>query len=137
MSTAPAPDPAPFDPHAFPADLVAAQRQAAELHAALHAHQTSLPWSREPHPGWPEVAERGREHPGRAASPGWTPQEATRFDQLLVALRDARAAVQGHPWWARCRAEGIEGADLVAARQALKHAPGAVPVARGDVDAAA
>jgi hypothetical protein len=39
----PAPDSAPFDPHAFPADLGATQRQAAELYAALRAHQATLP----------------------------------------------------------------------------------------------
>ncbi|MCG8971818.1 hypothetical protein [Streptomyces sp. CL12-4] len=136
MST-PAPDSAPFDPHAFPADLVAAQRQAAELYAALHAHQETLPWSREPHPGWPDETERGRERPGRPASPGWTDEQAAEFDRLLAELRAAAAAVQGHPWWERCEQEGIKGADMVAARQALKHAEGAVPLAREDVATAA
>lgn len=45
--------------------------------------------------------------------------------------------MQCHPWWQRCTSEGIKGAALVAARMALKHADGAAPLARGDVDAAA
>ncbi|MFE6522280.1 hypothetical protein [Streptomyces sp. NPDC057794] len=136
MST-PAPEPAPFDPHDFPADLIAAQHQAAELYAALHAHQAALPWSREPHPGWPEETERGRERPARPASPGWSNKQAAKFDRLMAELREATAAVQTHPWWKRCKDEGIEGPALVRARQALKHAEGAVPLAREDVDAAA
>ncbi|MFI8206649.1 hypothetical protein [Streptomyces sp. NPDC085937] len=126
MST-PAPDPAPFDPHAFPDDLVAAQRTAAELYAALHALQARLPWSREPHEGWPAETERGRERPGRPASPGWSQEEAAEFDRLLERLRAATAAVQTHAWWERCDREGIKGQALVAARMALKHAEGAVP----------
>lgn len=43
---------APFDPHDFPPDLRAAQRELAEVYAALRAHQATLPWSREAHPGW-------------------------------------------------------------------------------------
>lgn len=136
MST-PAPDPAPFDPHAYPADLVAAQRTAAELYAALHALQARLPWSREPHEGWPAETERGRERPARPASPGWSPEDAAEFDRLLEELRAATATVQCHPWWERCKAEGIEGPNMVKARQNLKHAEGAVPLGRNDVDAAA
>ncbi|WP_435607078.1 hypothetical protein [Streptomyces ardesiacus] len=136
MST-PAPDSAPFDPHAFPADLLAAQRQAAELYAALRAHQATLPWSREPHDGWPEDTERGRKHSGRPASPGWTASEAAEFDRLLSELRTATAQVQCHPWWERCAAEGIKGEAMVAARQALKYADGAVPLGRSDVETAA
>jgi hypothetical protein len=41
-----------FDPHAFPEDLVTVQRKAAELYQQLRDFQTTLPWSREPHPGW-------------------------------------------------------------------------------------
>ncbi|OWA00977.1 hypothetical protein B9W62_35660 [Streptomyces sp. CS113] len=134
MST-PAPD--TFDPHAFPAGLLAAQRQAAELYAALRAHQATLPWSREPHDGWPEETERGRENSGRPASPGRTAAEANEFDRLLDELPTATAQVQCHPWWKRCEAEGIKGEAMVAARQALKHAEGAVPLGRSDVETAA
>ncbi|MFI9772223.1 hypothetical protein ACIHJG_35975 [Streptomyces sp. NPDC052415] len=131
------PTPPPFDPHAFPADLVTAQRTAAELYAALDALQARLPWSREPHEGWPDETERGRESRGRPASLGWTAEEAAEFDRLLEELRTATATVQTHSWWGRCKAEGLEGPDLVKARQALKHAEGAVPLSRKDVDAAA
>ncbi|MGW4517905.1 hypothetical protein ACWEO4_39515 [Streptomyces sp. NPDC004393] len=129
----PAPaDAAPFAPRDFPADLRQAQRAAAELYAALHAHQATLPWSREPHPGWPDEEERGRERRGRPASPGWTPEEAAEYDRLFGELRDATAAVQRHPWWTRCEEHGVDGPDLVAARQALKHAEGAEPTLRQD-----
>ncbi|CAM5237677.1 hypothetical protein [Streptomyces griseomycini] len=125
--TTPDPAPAPFNPHAFPNDLVAAQRTAAELYAKLHALQARLPWSREPHDGWPEETERGRQHPGRPATDGWPEDDAAEFDKLLEELRKATATVQCHGWWERCKKEGTTGADLVAARMALKHAPGAVP----------
>ncbi|MGW4087040.1 hypothetical protein ACWEGS_28810 [Streptomyces sp. NPDC004822] len=141
MST-PAPDPAPFDPHAFPDDLVAAQRTAAELYARLHALQARLPWSREPHDGWPAEPERGRERPGRPATPGWSETDAAEFDRLREELRAATAVVQTHGWWERCKQEGVQGAARVAARMALKHAEGAVPVQgasleQGDVRPAA
>ncbi|MFF4543683.1 hypothetical protein ACFY1J_05460 [Streptomyces sp. NPDC001406] len=45
--------------------------------------------------------------------------------------------MQCHPWWEHCKKEGIKGADLVAARRALKHAKGVVPLVRDDVDVAA
>ncbi|MEU1592712.1 hypothetical protein ABZ468_07595 [Streptomyces sp. NPDC005708] len=132
-----APD-APFNALDYPADLRTAQRTAAELYAALHAHQATLPWSREAHPGWPDEEERGRERPGRPETPGWTADQAAEYDRLFGELRDATAAVLCHPWWKRCASEGTEGPDLVAARQALKHAEGAVPTLdQGDVRAAA
>lgn len=137
--TTPAPD-APFDPHAFPGDLLAKQCEAAELYAALHAHRKTLPWSREPHKGWPAESERGREHRGRPASPGWTNKEAAEHDGLFEALRKATAAVNAHDWWETCDRHGIKGDALVAARMALKPADGAVPalpLRQGDVDATA
>ncbi|MFE4829947.1 hypothetical protein [Streptomyces sp. NPDC056672] len=126
MST-PVPDPElafteekPFDPHDFPQDLRTAQLRAAGLYAEIHARQARLPWSREPHPGWPETKERGRESSGRAASPGWDPADAAAYDELWADLRKATAAIQGHQWWEICRAKGVNGPALVAARQALK-----------------
>ncbi|MFF9901301.1 hypothetical protein [Streptomyces longispororuber] len=130
-------EPAPFDPHDFPADLIGAQRTAAELYAALHALQKTLPWSREPHPGWDEVTERGRERAGCEASPGWAAADAAAYDKLWEDLREATAAVQTHRWWKTCRDHGVEGAALVEARQKLKRTKGAVPLSREDVDAAA
>jgi hypothetical protein len=140
MSTpTPSPEETPFDPHAFPVDLVDAQRELAEAYTALHTLQKRLPWSREPHPGWPDVEDRGRERAGRAASPGWDPADAAAYDKLWEDLREAAAVVQGHRWWSTCRVNGLEGAALVDVRQALKTAKGAVPAAleRADVTAAA
>ncbi|MET8696884.1 hypothetical protein ABZV65_30590 [Streptomyces bauhiniae] len=113
----------PFDPHAFPADLRRAQRKTDDLFARLHALQGTLPWSREPHPGWPAVDERARKHEGRPATPGWTPEQAAEYDGLMADLRDAAEAVRTDDWWRVCWRAGVRGADLVDARQALKHAP--------------
>ncbi|MBK3630319.1 hypothetical protein JHN59_37100 [Streptomyces sp. MBT49] len=121
---------APFDPLGFPADLLTAQRAAAELYAALHTHQAALSWSRDPHPGWPQDGQR----PGRPETPGWTAEEGVEYDRLLSALREATATVQCHGWWKRCKEEGIRGTDVFVARQALKRAPGAVPLLQGDAE---
>ncbi|GHH22360.1 hypothetical protein [Streptomyces lanatus] len=142
MSPAPAPEQASaeeekFNPRDFPQKLRDAQHRAAELYAELHALQARLPWSREPHDGWPEVTDRGREQAGREASPGWDPADAEAYDKLWEELREATAAVQTHGWWKTCRDHGVQGADLVAVRQALKTANGAVPLARDDVGTAA
>ncbi|MFF7169726.1 hypothetical protein [Streptomyces pseudovenezuelae] len=124
-------EPAPFDPMAFPSDLLDHQRQAAELYAELHAFQKTLPWSRVPHEGWPEETERGRETSGRDATDGWEPWQAAEYDRLFEALRSAAAAVQTHDWWDRCKQES---ADLVKIRQALKRAPGAAPHGQADAE---
>lgn len=113
-------EPEPFDPLQFPPDLIAAQLRLATLQRQLQALQERLPWSREPHPGWEAVDERGRQHPGREATPGWEPADAAAYDRLWAELREAAAAVSGHPHWAQCP-------DPVKARMALKHAEGAVP----------
>ncbi|MCX4920055.1 hypothetical protein [Streptomyces sp. NBC_00687] len=132
-----APADAPFDPLAFPKDLLDAQLREATLYAELHALQTKLPWSREPHEGWPDDKERKRA--GRPATEGWSEEEAAAYDELWVDLRKATAVVQGHAWWDRCESEGIKGGALVAARMTLKHADGAVPASlqQADVEAAA
>ncbi|MEU9781444.1 hypothetical protein AB0H92_10805 [Streptomyces phaeochromogenes] len=124
----------PFDPHAFPEKLCADQRRAAELYAEIHAMQKRLPWSREPDLGWPAVEERGRERAGRESSPGWDPADAAAYDKLHQDLLAAAAAVNVHAWWTTCERRGVKGAALVAARQALKHADGAVPLSREDVE---
>ncbi|MFI6341081.1 hypothetical protein [Streptomyces sp. NPDC050535] len=126
--------PAPFDPQDFPPNLRDAQRRAAELYAELHAFQATLPWSRDPHPGWPNETERGKEREGRPETAGWTDEQADAYDNLLADLRKATAAVQSHSWWKRCGQEGVKGADLVDVRQALKYAKGAVALGRNDVE---
>ncbi|MFJ8273785.1 hypothetical protein ACIQ8G_26485 [Streptomyces sp. NPDC094154] len=131
MSTpAPAAEDKPFDPKDFPKDLLAAQLKLAELYTALHAHQARLPWSREADEGWPEELERWHRR-GRPETTGWEATDAETYDQLWEDLRKAAATVQGHPHWDRCKAEG---ADMVAVRQALKHAQGVVPLRQGDVE---
>ncbi|WP_225626491.1 hypothetical protein [Streptomyces werraensis] len=134
MST-PAPDSTPFDPHAFPADLVATQRQAAEL------RRPPRPPTRPPSPdparhttAGPKNRSGARKHPGRPASPGWAEAKAAEFDRLLPELRTTTAQVQCHLWWKRCAGEGIKGEAMVAARQALRYAEGAVPLGRGDAE---
>jgi hypothetical protein len=122
--------PSPFDPHAFPKDLLDAQRQAAELHAEIQARQKRLPWSREPLPGWKAVEEHGRKRAGREDSPGWDPDDAKAYDKLREDLLEVTAFVTTHKWWKTCRNNGVEGPALVAARQALKRADGAVPLRR-------
>ncbi|MEU3792546.1 hypothetical protein AB0F07_22540 [Streptomyces fructofermentans] len=69
------PAPAPkgsrsFNPRAFPGDLLDAQRELAGLYAALHAHQKTLPWSREASEGWQAEREHGRERAGRERTDG-------------------------------------------------------------------
>ncbi|MET7826960.1 hypothetical protein ABZT23_20010 [Streptomyces sp. NPDC005386] len=132
-----APAGAPFDPLAFPLDLLDAQLLEATLYAELHVLQAKLPWSREPHEGWLDDNERKRA--GRPATDGWSEEEAAAYDKLCGDLRAATAAVQGHAWWERCEKEGIKGGALVAARMALKHADGALPAAlqQADVETAA
>lgn len=126
-----------FEPKDFPADLRAAQLGLAQLYAELHAHQKRLPWSREEHEGWPEITEHGRERDGRPKTLGWSPEDAETYDRLWKDLRKAAEAVQAHPHWQACEEHGVQGADLVDLRVALKHAEGAVPMTRTDVDTAA
>ncbi|MFD4791311.1 hypothetical protein ACFWN1_30575 [Streptomyces sp. NPDC058459] len=121
--TTPTPETSPpFDPLAFPTRLRDAQRKAADLYAELHDYQRTLPWSREPHPGWDAVEERGKERSRRPATDGWTPEQIATYDILRSDLRDAAAPVNTHGWWSECK---DAGADLVATRQALKRTPAA------------
>lgn len=132
MSTpAPAAEDKPFEPKDFPKDLLAAQRKLAELYAALHAHQARLPWSREADDGWPKEPERWHRR-GRPATTGWDAADAEMYDQLWEDLCKTAEVVQAHEHWTLCKQHGVVGADLVAARQALKHAEGAVPASKKD-----
>jgi hypothetical protein len=137
--TTPAPKgDAPFDPHAFPSDLLDAQRELDGLYAALRAYQATLPWAREAHPGWEAEKERGRqERQGREETAGWGDEPAAMYDGLLRDIREKAEVVHCHSWWQRCRDEGFMGAAQVDARQALKQAAAAIPLGRGDVDKAA
>ncbi|MET9411595.1 hypothetical protein ABZX90_38525 [Streptomyces sp. NPDC002935] len=130
-----APADAPFDPLKFPKNLLDAQLREATLYAELHARQAQLPWSREPYEGWAGDPDRKRR--GRPSTDGWSKDEADTYDKLWEDLREATAAVQSHTWWDQCESEGIKGAALVAARMALKHADGAIPLQQADVETAA
>ncbi|MFH8737641.1 hypothetical protein [Streptomyces sp. NPDC017964] len=124
-----APDDAPFDPYAFPPDLINAQRAAVEAYQALHDYQAKLEWSREPHEGWEEEqpahggALRGY-HSSRPATDGWTAEQSAEYDRLWAELRRTATVVYAHKHWQRC------GTDPLAARQALKREPGALPTTR-------
>ena len=69
---------------------------------------------------------------GRPETTGWESADAETYDKLWEELRKAAAAVQGHEHWRLCKQNGVEGSALVAARQALKHAEGAVPTPKKD-----
>jgi hypothetical protein len=60
---------------------------------------------------------------------------AETYDGLWKALRKAAATVQGHDHRSRCKQHGVKGAVLVATRQPLKNADGAVPASKEDVPA--
>ncbi|MFJ5099396.1 hypothetical protein ACIQA2_34795, partial [Streptomyces sp. NPDC088557] len=66
----------PAPGHPFPDDLAQAQRDLHRAQADHTANSRILPWSAEPHPGWPaEVHSVSGAvlSPAREASPGYTP----------------------------------------------------------------
>ena len=101
------------------------------MYAELHAHQATLPWAREPQPGWEAETEHGRRRAGRERTDGWPTDGANTFDKLMQKIREKAESVQCHGWWAQ-----FTGPTLVDARQALKQ-KAAVPLVQGDVDKAA
>jgi hypothetical protein len=131
MTTAAPPAPtagtpaAPFDPHAFPAELLDAQRELDGLNAALQAHTKKLPWSREAHDGWEAEEERGRKRAGRKPTNGWEPEDAAEYDRLMAAILEKATFVHCHEWWSEVASNGVKGPALVDARQTLKRAAAA------------
>ncbi|MBM9624388.1 hypothetical protein [Streptomyces zhihengii] len=103
----------------FPDDLTAAQtrlHQATAEHAAL---VRTLPWSVEPHDGWP-----GTEHPhtgqisgGREPSPGWSDEQKAAVAQLRQECLALSVTVTTHPYW-----QTLSGEDVYRARMRLKAA---------------
>ncbi|WP_176732379.1 MULTISPECIES: hypothetical protein [unclassified Streptomyces] len=78
----------------LPSDLLAAQTRLHQATAELAALVHTLPWSVEPHGGWP-----GTKHPhtdevtgGREPSPGWTAEQKTAVDRLTQEVRHCRHA---------------------------------------------
>jgi hypothetical protein len=131
MTDSPAEAPT-FDPFAFPSDLIAAQKRAAEVEAELHRFQATLPWSREPHEGW-EAPEQSGGMAGfvssRPPSPGWTEEQKAEYDRLWKLRRDTTATVFAHEHWQACGVKAVE------ARQALKRHPEAQPVVAAEIPA--
>ncbi|MFR0367503.1 hypothetical protein [Streptomyces sp. MCC20] len=113
-----APAEQPYDPFAFPDDLVAAQKELHETYAALHRFQKELDWSAAPHEGFTDT-ERWR-NTTRPATDGWTPEQTAEYERLWSKLRELTAYVAGHKHWELCPKD-----KAVEARQALKHVPGA------------
>lgn len=119
---------------AFPDDLRAAQVRLHQVTAELMAFGRTLPWSVEPHEGWP-----GREHSrtgevtgGRPPSPGWTDeQKATvaRFRRECLTLSETVAT---HPYW-----QSLTGEHLVKQRMELKATTRPQAAAALDITAAA
>ncbi|MEU5431434.1 hypothetical protein AB0H73_38330 [Streptomyces olivoreticuli] len=102
----------PFD---FPDDLVAAQQQFQQVTADLSALLKELPWSVDPHPGYP--AREGSRFPSeRPATEGWTPEQREKAAGLRARQRELAAVLTTHPYWGT---EAVSG-DVVAARMALK-----------------
>jgi hypothetical protein len=118
-------EPEPFDPFGFPSGLVTAARDAAEAREELRRYAVTLPWSREPHPGW-EAPEQtggmGGYRTSRPATDGWSEDQQARYDTLWEKWRETSALVYTHEHWGRCGAKAYE------ARQALKRLPEAQPV---------
>lgn len=113
----------------FPSTLIEAQKAAAEAFAALHRFQADpeLPWSRGPHEGWEmSVPAHGGALQGyqssRPATQGWSAEQVREYEALWEACRTRSERVHADAFWER-----FEGPELVAARQALKLMPGAVP----------
>jgi hypothetical protein len=109
------------DPHGFPADLKDLQAQLYRARADYEALCRTLPWSVEPHPGWPGTAHphTGEITGGREPSPGYTPEQIAEEKRLRDLCRDLSEAVATHPYWS-----GFElGPALVEARMALKVLP--------------
>ncbi|MCQ6554632.1 hypothetical protein NPS70_15700 [Streptomyces sp. C10-9-1] len=110
----------------FPEDLRAAQLRLHRATAELAGLVRSLPWSVEPHEGWPgtEHPHTGRTEGGRPSSPGWREEERAAVDRLRAECLALSEAVAVHPYWAEVARE-----DVVAARTELKAAtrPGAAP----------
>lgn len=101
----------------FPDDLAAAQTRLHQATAELRALLRTLPWSVEPHDGWP-----GTEHPhtgaitgGREPSPGWRDDQRSTVDRLRQECLDLSATVGTHPYW-----EALTGEDVVKERMRLK-----------------
>ncbi|MBV1940828.1 hypothetical protein KUF83_30300 [Streptomyces sp. BV286] len=117
----------PSNPYGFPPKLVEAQKAAAEAFEELNRYQAKLPWSRDPHDGWeaPAPAHGGVLNgysSSREPTTGWTDEQKAEYDRLWAQCRETSSIVLTHEHW-----ENFEGPELIAARQALKKLPDALP----------
>ncbi|MFB7918124.1 hypothetical protein [Streptomyces sp. NPDC056061] len=114
----------------FPDDLRAAQVRLHEATAELAALGRALPWSVEPHDGWPgkEHSHTGEVTGGRPPSPGWTDEEKATVDRLRQECLALSEAVNTHPYWG-----SFTGGDLVKRRMELKSTTQPEAVAAADV----
>ncbi|WP_428950526.1 hypothetical protein [Streptomyces sp. cg35] len=111
-------DPSAYD---FPADLLAAQKQAATLYDELHAFpkRPGLSWSVEPLDGWqaedaPHGGKVSRFRSTRPDSPGWSDEDKAAYAALRQELTAQAHLVLTHTHW-----KTYEGSDLVKARMQL------------------
>ncbi|MFE0733940.1 hypothetical protein [Streptomyces sp. NPDC058855] len=105
----------------FPDDLRDLQAELHRTRAAYTALCRTLPWSVEPHPGWPGTAHphTGEITGGREPSPGYTPEQTAEEARLHRLLTDLSEAISPHPYW-----DTLDlGPARVAARMKLKHLP--------------
>ncbi|MER7625787.1 hypothetical protein [Streptomyces sp. NPDC126503] len=105
----------------FPDDLRDLQAELHRARAAYAALARTLPWSVEPHPGWPGTAHphTGEITGGREPSPGYTPEQTAEEERLRRLVTDLSAAVSTHPYWNTLEL----GPARIAARMKLKHLP--------------
>ncbi|MGW1189267.1 hypothetical protein [Streptomyces sp. NPDC002559] len=101
----------------FPDDLRAAQVRLHQATAELTTLGRALPWSVEPHDGWPgkEHSHTGEVTGGRPPSPGWTDEQKAAIDELRQECLALSETVSTHPYW-----ESFTGGDLVDRRMELK-----------------
>lgn len=101
----------------FPDDLRAAQVRLHQATAELTAFGRTLPWSVEPHEGWPgkEHSHTGEATGGRPPSPGWTDEQKATISGLRQECLTLSVAVVTHPYW-----KSFTGEDLVNRRMELK-----------------
>ncbi|QKZ20306.1 hypothetical protein [Streptomyces chartreusis] len=113
----------PFDPLAFPADLVKAQRALVAAYAALHAFTTApgLPWAVEPGGGWDDSGTGLWRETKRPGTDGWTDEQRSEHARLWAEVRRRAIEVSCAPHWEAVRAH-CSPQDVVEARQALKQA---------------
>ncbi|MFF8618901.1 hypothetical protein [Streptomyces sp. NPDC015350] len=101
----------------FPDDLRAAQVRLHLATAELAELGRALPWSVEPHDGWPgkEHSHTGEVTGGQPPSPGWTDEQKAAVDKLRQECLALSETVTTHPYWG-----SFTGGALVDRRMELK-----------------